>query len=112
MLWRVSRQGQPRPVPGHDSHEEEAGPLDGNLHDAQHGGCTGKAANLFAAVHVSGALGQRQDVGDAGRTGHGPEQDKHGAQAARRATGYNLEVLRKIRDEDADDDEAAGIAGQ
>jgi len=97
---------------GHNSHEEEASPLDGNLDYAQHSGCTGKAANFFAAVHVSGALRQRQDVGDAGRTGHGPEQDKHGTQAARGATGYDLDVLGEVRHEDTDDDEAAGVAGQ
>jgi hypothetical protein len=63
------------------SHEEEAGPLHANLGDAEQGGGARESPNLAAAAHVARALGQRQDVGDAGGARHGAQQHKHGAQA-------------------------------
>ena len=47
-------------------HEEETRPLHADLRDAEQGRCAGKRADLVAARHVSRALGQGQDVGDAG----------------------------------------------
>lgn len=88
-------------------HEEEAGPLHADLDDAQQGRGAGEASDFPAAAHVQGAFGQRQDVGDAGGARDGAEEDEHGAQAARGPARDDLVVLREVRHEDADDDEAA-----
>jgi hypothetical protein len=66
---------------GEVSHEEEAGPLHANLGDAEQGSGARESPDLAAAAHVARALGQRQDVGDAGGARHGAQQHKHGAQA-------------------------------
>lgn len=94
------------------SHEEEASPLHAYLGDAQQSGSTRKRANLLAAAHVARALRQRQDVGDARRAGHGPEEHEEGTEPAGRAPGDDLVVLRQVGDEDADDDEAVGAGRQ
>jgi hypothetical protein len=89
-----------------NAHEEETRPLHANLCDSKQCGCAGEAANLPAAGHVGGALGQGQDVGDARSARHGAEQDEQRTQAARGASLDDLVVLREVRDEDADDEEA------
>lgn len=103
MLCWVS--AMEREMQGAGAHEEKAGPLDGNLDNAQQSSGTRKGAYVAATGHVASALRQGQDVGDAGGARDGAKQDEEGAEAARGAAGDDLVVLGKVRDEDADDDE-------
>lgn len=110
-----ARKGQPG-VEGDLStrvaiHEEEAGPLHADLRNAQERSGAREATYLAAAGHVGGALGQGQDVGDAGGAGDGAQQHKHGAEAAGGAACDDLAVLREVRDQYAGDDEAGGAGG-
>ena len=88
-------------IEGADLHKEETGPLDANLYYAQQRGSTWEASNLTTAGHVASALGQRQDIGNAGRARDGTKEDEEWAKAARRAARDDLVVLGGVRDEDA-----------
>lgn len=80
---------------GH-AHDEEAGKLHANLHDAQDGSSTLAMAQVGAAGHISATLGQCHDVADGRNTAEPAEQHPPRREAIAGPTHDDLDVLREI----------------
>jgi hypothetical protein len=88
------------------AHEEETRPLHADLCNAQNARKAGEAFDLLAARHIGAACGQGQDVGEGAGAARGAEQDEIGRDPVGCAPAYDPDMLGKVGNQDADEEEA------
>lgn len=89
-----------------DIHDVETNTLHSHLENAQQHGKTRQTRDLATAGDIAGAFREDEDVSEGRGAGCGPEQDEIWRDAEGAAQLYDANVLREVREDDADEYQA------